>query len=197
VSGFGAKRKESIAYLNVMLHKLLKGYSKYMTQTINMQEYFKECIEVILEFKDIKKENNAAFSVIEENLNSLTTILLEMEGDLEERINTFLIEYSGENVKDDRDHVLGLTIHKAKGCENKVCFILDFQDFPARFSENTEEETRVLYVAVTRAMEKLYITGVTLETPFFKIFEKFDYLATNLSKEILENAGKVYADRQG
>ncbi|MBR4375665.1 MAG: ATP-binding domain-containing protein, partial [Spirochaetia bacterium] len=59
-----------------------------------------------------------------------------------------------------------MTIHAAKGLEFKVVFLAGCEDaiIPhARALEenpaNIEEERRLFYVAVTRAMDKLYITS--------------------------------------
>ena len=54
------------------------------------------------------------------------------------------------------------TIHKAKGLEWKVVFILsvnpgDFPSYQSIEKEKIDEEERIFYVAVTRAMDDLYI----------------------------------------
>jgi DNA helicase-2/ATP-dependent DNA helicase PcrA len=56
-----------------------------------------------------------------------------------------------------------MTVHVAKGSEYKVIFIAAFNEgiFPVSISgqtANLEEERRIAYVALTRAMERLYIT---------------------------------------
>lgn len=62
-----------------------------------------------------------------------------------------------------------MTIHAAKGLESKVVFIVGVNEgiFPssrAQFSTHAlEEERRALYVAITRAKERLYITYVNGE----------------------------------
>ncbi|WP_338970170.1 ATP-dependent helicase [Spiroplasma endosymbiont of Labia minor] len=59
-----------------------------------------------------------------------------------------------------------LTIHSAKGLENKIVFVMGVNRgiFPSRMSYNSatqlEEERRALYVAMTRAEHKLYISFV-------------------------------------
>lgn len=64
--------------------------------------------------------------------------------------------------RDDEQLVLS-TIHSAKGLEWRVVFLIWATDgrLPSAFcstSEDIEEERRLLYVAVTRAKERLYIT---------------------------------------
>ncbi|ATZ21810.1 ATP-dependent helicase [Mesoplasma tabanidae] len=65
-----------------------------------------------------------------------------------------------------------LTVHAAKGLENKIVFVVGLnQDvFPGRLSANSakeiEEERRALYVAITRAEEKVFITYIKGEFSF-------------------------------
>lgn len=51
-----------------------------------------------------------------------------------------------------------LTAHAAKGSEYKVVIVLRAEKFKARTVEEVEEERRLLYVTLTRAKEKLFIT---------------------------------------
>lgn len=72
-------------------------------------------------------------------------------------------ELNGESSK--RDSVKVMTIHSAKGLEFPVVFIIGVEDgyFPHEFSkmkeEEIEEERRLLYVGMTRAMDKLFLTN--------------------------------------
>lgn len=65
---------------------------------------------------------------------------------------------------ENKDHVIISTIHSAKGLESDVCFVLNVSPkaFPSSWTlgndDEVEEERRVLYVALTRAKNELYIT---------------------------------------
>lgn len=65
---------------------------------------------------------------------------------------------------EEKDHVIISTIHSAKGLESDVCFVLNVSPkaFPSSWTlgnmDEVEEERRVLYVAMTRAKNQLYIT---------------------------------------
>ncbi len=68
--------------------------------------------------------------------------------------------------ENDEGKVSLMTIHAAKGLEFNVCFLAGIEDqiIPhARSIEedenNIEEERRLFYVAITRAMKKLFITS--------------------------------------
>jgi len=72
---------------------------------------------------------------------------------------------SGDMQGDDyEDCVQLMTLHSAKGLEFKLVFLVGLEDglFPSQQSTNDiarlEEERRLCYVGITRAMEQLYIT---------------------------------------
>ena len=65
------------------------------------------------------------------------------------------------------DKVMLMTLHSAKGLEFKIVFIIGMEEglFPSRMTifandeSELEEERRLCYVGITRAMEKLYISN--------------------------------------
>ena len=68
-------------------------------------------------------------------------------------------------------------MHKSKGLEWKVVFAIgvDAGVLPGKQSttqENIEEERRILYVAMTRAEDKLYVTSTGKPSPFMLEVEK-------------------------
>lgn len=68
---------------------------------------------------------------------------------------------------ENKDHVIISTIHSAKGLEADVCIVLNVspKSFPSAWSlddtDAIEEDRRVLYVALTRAKNRLVITRNT------------------------------------
>ena len=83
-------------------------------------------------------------------------------------ITDFLSEVSlqtdqDENLSDTTERVTLMTVHAAKGLEFPVVFIAGMEEnlFPSQFCvkpSEIEEERRLLYVAVTRAMERCYLS---------------------------------------
>jgi len=83
-------------------------------------------------------------------------------------ITDFLSEVSlqtdqDENLTDTTERVTLMTVHAAKGLEFPVVFIVGLEEnlFPSQFAvkpHEVEEERRLLYVAITRAMEQCYIS---------------------------------------
>ncbi len=92
------------------------------------------------------------------------------------------------------DSVPALTIHKSKGLEFNTVIILGFEDSQWwGYSKNPEEETKIFFVAISRAIENVYIT-------YSEMREKDGRLErqkrSNLTKlyELLESAGVLTVD---
>lgn len=99
---------------------------------------------------------------------------------------------SADKTENDDNFVSLMTVHKSKGLEFSYVFITGVEEglFPMKtkgygpISENSdmEEERRLFYVAMTRAMNKLEITGSrnrhgneTNLSTFVKEMEGIDY----------------------
>ncbi len=113
-----------------------------------------------------------------ENIKELRSVALEFVN-LEEFLeNVALIESSDKPTRKNRpeqDFVSLMTIHSAKGLEFPVVFLVGMEEglFPHSQSlgelMELEEERRLCYVAVTRAMEKLYFSNAGLRMYFGNI----------------------------
>ena len=83
-------------------------------------------------------------------------------------ITDFLSEVSlltdqDDNLADTTERVTLMTVHAAKGLEFPVVFIAGLEEnlFPSQFCvkpQEIEEERRLLYVAITRAMDRCYLS---------------------------------------
>jgi DNA helicase-2/ATP-dependent DNA helicase PcrA len=84
-------------------------------------------------------------------------------------VETYLQQVSLESDREadeDADKVKLMTIHASKGLEFPVCFVCGFSEgiFPSgrtleeRKDAGLEEERRLCFVALTRAMRRLYLT---------------------------------------
>lgn len=107
-----------------------------------------------------------------ENVEELRTSIVQyMNGTEEPTLGGFLEEVAlyTEADRDDGgdDRVTLMTIHSAKGLEYDNIFVTGLEDgiFPSSRSidseEDTEEERRLAYVAITRARKQLYITSAS------------------------------------
>ena len=74
-----------------------------------------------------------------------------------------LLTDQDQNLTDYSERVTLMTVHAAKGLEFKYVFVVGLEEnlFPSQYCRSNreiEEERRLLYVAITRAMEKCYLT---------------------------------------
>ena len=126
---------------------------------------------VIREAKaDTTPEGKARLENLEEMLTGIHEFVDQKlrEGESFTPMTEFLSEVSlltdqDEKQDDDQPRITLLTVHAAKGLEFKVTFIVGLEEnlFPSQFCQapkEIEEERRLLYVAITRAMERCYLT---------------------------------------
>ena len=105
--------------------------------------------------KNIKELISAALEYEEKNEDS------SLQGFLE---NMALMS-DIDGLKEEREGITMMTLHSAKGLEFPVVFICGLEEglFPTQrafFDEHQlEEERRLMYVGVTRAREKLYLSS--------------------------------------
>lgn len=118
---------------------------------------------------DKSPENISKYENIQELLNAIKEYT-EMQTE-DEKItldsylqNVVLLTDLDTDKPDDRNKVTIMTAHSAKGLEFKHVFITGLEEdlFPSRLSSSTreelEEERRLFYVAITRAMKKVNLS---------------------------------------
>jgi DNA helicase-2/ATP-dependent DNA helicase PcrA len=103
-----------------------------------------------------------------ENLEELVHVAREYdatnpEGSLDEFLQQIALLADADTIRDDEGLVTLMTLHNAKGLEFPIVFIIGLEDgvFPhSRAIEegNVEEERRLAYVGLTRAMRDLTLT---------------------------------------
>ena len=113
-------------------------------------------------------EGISRYENVQELLNSIKEFL-DNDDNKNKKIEDFLQEISlmtDQDKEDDsnEEYISLMTIHMAKGLEFSVVFIVGVEEdlFPSQMMissrEDLEEERRLFYVAITRAMKKLYLT---------------------------------------
>ena len=131
----------------------------------------------LIELFDIKR----AFSrTIEEELSKILNIetleksILEFEeanegAKIEDYLQSITLSRDIDSLDEENNHVSIMTVHSAKGLEFKIVFVIGLVDGILPLSRalysmdpnELEEERRLMYVAVTRAKERLILTRPT------------------------------------
>ena len=135
---------------------------------------FKEWVAYVIEhtgyLRELKEENTEEAEIRIENLQELLNVVSEFEPlETDNELGEFLAQVAlvsdlDKNVDETADMVTLMTLHSAKGLEFPVVFLMGLEEgiFPhARCFDSKsemEEERRLMYVGVTRAQDKLYLT---------------------------------------
>lgn len=121
--------------------------------------------------KDWEEKRKSDFPVLEmlgDNYASIGQLISEGILENAKQLNGNPV-LEGSQIRDSeiKDHVIISTVHSAKGLEADVCYVLNVSPkvYPSAWNldseEKVEEDRRVLYVALTRAKNELYITRDT------------------------------------
>lgn len=135
----------------------------------SLTEFIEEVLEKTGMRKALQDEKSLEADIRLENLEEFKSVTKNFE----ERVGVisleeFLLEVSLvsdiEEYKDDPNRVTLMTVHAVKGLEFPYVFISGLEEgiFPHKNSyspDELEEERRLMYVAITRAMKKLWITS--------------------------------------
>ena len=119
--------------------------------------------------KELKKEDDFKAEAKIENIKELVLAIQDFEENREDKSLRAFLEYVAlisdiDLYKKQEDVVTVMTLHSAKGLEFPIVFITGFEEgiFPharsVHSNEELEEERRLCYVGMTRAMERLYLT---------------------------------------
>lgn len=145
---------------------LLDSFKSYAesNNVVDLIDYVLEKTSFLEQFAEKSEENTSRIYNISELKNSAEEFAKDNIGStLADYINSVTLSSDTDDINSD-DAVTIATIHAVKGLEYKIVFVagLDEKILPIMRSANDEsemeEERRLMYVAVTRAKERLYLT---------------------------------------
>ncbi|SCZ06741.1 DNA helicase PcrA [Alkaliphilus peptidifermentans] len=138
--------------------------TEILTEIYNKTGY----IDALLE------ENTVEAQARIENLQEFKSVTMDFDKNsevktLEEFLARTSLESSIDQMEGEENVVTLMTLHSAKGLEFPIVFIPGMEEgiFPSHMSlkeNNEEEERRLCYVGITRAMEKLYVSHAVMRT---------------------------------
>lgn len=163
-------------------------------------------IEKVLEntgyIKELEKDDSIENQTRIENLKEFLSVAMEFEKTSEEKdLETFLATISlisdMDSSDEDDNYVSLMTLHSAKGLEFPVVFLAGLEEgvFPisrALTDEiELEEERRLCYVGITRAMKTLYMTYAASRTIYGKTnYSRISRFIGELPKDCLKSLNR-------
>lgn len=159
-SGTATKLKD----FSTLIMKLQEAQKKY-----SLPEFLGLVLERSGYLKELHESNTDEDEIRIENLQELVNVANEFEPDEEDNVlGEFLSQVSLVSDIDGMDEIANnvtlMTLHASKGLEFPIIFLAGCDEgiFPSARCSNTlselEEERRLMYVGVTRAENKLYLT---------------------------------------
>lgn len=154
----------------ISMIEILKG--KTSNPTYSLTDLFDEILEATGYVEDLEAEGTDEARGRIENIDELRNKLVAFEDNAQEEVtlNDFLEEIALvadiDSLDENTNVVTLMTLHSAKGLEFPNVFLCGMEDgiFPSYMSITSddpmdiEEERRLCYVGMTRAMKKLHLT---------------------------------------
>jgi len=146
------------------VRKLIKDLTTFMDPLIESAE----ALEPVQVIQSIRTTFDYDRFIVDEDIVSVDDVKISNINQLQlaaarySTISAFL-EYTDsfqdETVGDDKEGVSLMTVHKAKGLEFKICFVIGLvEGLMPSGKGNLEEERRICFVAISRAMHLLFLS---------------------------------------
>ncbi|NEW08793.1 DNA helicase PcrA [Paenibacillus sp. SYP-B3998] len=196
--------------INTKAKHALSDFREMIDNLNRMVEYLSvtELTEKILEMSqyrlEMQRENTIESKARLENIEEFLSVTMDFEKRNEDKsLISFLTDLAliadidtmdKEKSEEEKDAVVLMTMHSAKGLEFPVVFIIGMEEgvFPhsRAFSDNEEleEERRLAYVGITRAEQELFLTCARMRTLFGRTAANApSRFLTEIPQELLEN----------
>ena len=181
-------------------------------EELSLTELMEDILEVTGYRKELELEGTDEADARSENIDELISKMASYEDnciDEPPTLSGFLEEVALvadiDSVEDDENRVLLMTLHSAKGLEFPYVYLTGMEDgiFPSYMSiaadnprEEIEEERRLCYVGITRAMKKLTMTAARMRMIRGENqFNAISRFMKEIPKDYLERGCEVRKDK--
>ncbi len=204
ISGLGKAAQKIQAFVKMILD--LRG----MQDRLTVAELIQKVVDIV-EYDDyIKDYDEDGGEDRMSNVGELITKAVNYtdsheEPDLTEFLEEVALVADIDNVSEDDNRVLLMTLHSAKGLEFPNVYLAGLEDglFPSYMSisstdsDDLEEERRLAYVGITRAMDELTLTCARMrmvrgETQYNQVSR----FVNEIPRELLDSAGAAPRRRE-
>ena len=171
--GLDANTVKKVDYIVNLLQKFIE-----LKESLNISDLFNKIIDeadIKTSFSSLLEEDITRLKNIEDLQKSVAEYEeVNDEPLLEDYLQSITLARDIDSMDNEENYVSVMTIHSAKGLEFKVVFIIGLNEgiLPLSKAVNSndpnqlEEERRLMYVATTRAMEKLFYTRSSTKFDF-------------------------------
>ena len=172
IDGMSERSKNAVLQFVLLIKKYVE-----LKEQMSPSEIARALVDELGFLRSLKEEATPESLGRWENIQELLSAITEFTAETPEAtLESFLEEVSlvspVDTVTDQRNAITLMTLHSAKGLEFPVVFIAGLEEglFPlyqvAPEPEEMEEERRLFYVGITRAMKKLFLTHSRLRYRF-------------------------------
>ena len=187
---------ETIENLRAKQDKIL--ISELVKETLNKTGYTKA----------LKDENTIEAESRIQNLDEFLTVAMEFEEEsadntLQEFLENMTLTTDLDNMQDEDDCVILMTLHSAKGLEFETVFLVGMEEgiFPGFKSigepQELEEERRLFYVGITRAKRFLFLTCAKRRTIFGSTsYNPISRFVKEIPSDLLEGYEEAFASKK-
>ena len=172
IAGIGERPKNAVLQFTLFMQKYIE-----LKLQMSPSELARALVDELGFLRSLKEEATPEALARWENIQELLSAITEFTSQTPDAtLESFLEEVSlvspVDTVVDQRNAITLMTLHAAKGLEFPVVFIAGLEEglFPlyqvAPEPDEMEEERRLFYVGITRAMKKLYFTHARLRYRF-------------------------------
>lgn len=193
------KAKNALADFREMI-----GNLSQMVEYLSVTELTEKMLEMTQYRLELQRENTIESKARLENIDEFLSVTMDFEKRNDDKtLVSFLTDLAliadidtmdKDKDADEKDAVVLMTMHSAKGLEFPVVFIIGMEEgvFPHNRAftddEELEEERRLAYVGITRAEEDLYLTCARMRTLFGRTATNApSRFLTEIPQELVEN----------
>ena len=173
-----------------------------------ISELVKETLNKTGYTKALKDENTIEAESRIQNLDEFLTVAMEFEEEsadntLQEFLENMTLTTDLDNMQEEEDCVILMTLHSAKGLEFETVFLVGMEEgiFPGFKSigepQELEEERRLFYVGITRAKRFLFLTCARRRTIFGSTsYNPVSRFIKEIPEELLEGYEEAFAPKK-
>lgn len=187
---------------SIQFVEVIEELRKQVNQ-IPISELIKSTLNKTGYVKALENENTIEAESRIQNLEEFLTVAIEFEEQMAENTLAEFLESISltsdiDNMEESEDTVTLMTLHSAKGLEFPVVFLVGMEEgiFPGYKSigeiKELEEERRLFYVGITRAMQYLYLTCAKRRTIFGSTsYNQMSRFLKEIPKDLLDGYEEI------